>query len=182
MFGAGYIAYMTFIVAYLRSEGARAGTVTAFWALLGATATVAGFVWSPLLARLRAGRGIALVLAVLVSGAALPLAPGGLPVAMLSAVPFGGAFLTVVTAVTAAARQQLQPRHWTAAIAALTTAFAAGQCIGPVLSGTLSDGPGGVRAGLALGALLLAAAIGVALLVRGHPTRSSSAAHAAGSQ
>jgi predicted MFS family arabinose efflux permease len=160
---------MTFIVAYLRAEGAGAGTVTAFWALLGAAATLAGFLWSPLLARLRAGRGIALILGVLVLGAALPLAPGGLPVAMLSAVPFGGAFLTVVTAVTVAARQHLQPRHWTAAIAALTTAFAAGQCIGPVLSGTLSDGPGGVRAGLALGALLLAAAIGVALLVRDRP-------------
>jgi predicted MFS family arabinose efflux permease len=182
MFGAGYIAYMTFIVAYLRAEGAGAGTVTAFWALLGAAATLAGFLWSPLLARLRAGRGIALILGVLVLGAALPLAPGGLPVAMASAVPFGGAFLTVVTAVTAAARQHLQPRHWTAAIAALTTAFAAGQCVGPVLSGTLSDGPGGVRAGLALGALLLAAAIGVALLVRdraaGAPTSKRAPAQA----
>ncbi|BCJ35511.1 MFS transporter [Actinocatenispora thailandica] len=173
LFGAGYIAYMTFIVAYLRAEGAGSGTVTAFWALLGAAATVAGFLWAPLLARLRAGRGVALVLAVLVLGAGLPLLPGGLPVAIVSAVPFGGAFLTVVTAVTAAARQHLAPRHWTAAIAALTTAFAAGQCVGPVLSGVLSDGPGGVRAGLALGAALLAVAIGVAVLFRDSSPRRS---------
>lgn len=166
LFGAGYIAYMTFIVAYLRGEGAGGGLVTGFWVVLGGCATVAGFLWSPLLARLPAGTGAALLLGIVTLGAVLPLLPGGLPVALVSAVPFGAAFLTVVTAVTSGARYRLDPRHWTAAIAALTTAFAAGQCVGPVLSGVLSDGPGGVRAGLAIGAALVAAAIPVALLFR----------------
>lgn len=69
---------------------------------------------------------------------------------------FGGSFLTVVTAITGAAQQVLPADRWAAAIAGLTVAFAAGQCLGPVLAGALSDHAGGVRAGLAIGAALLA--------------------------
>ncbi|EQD64885.1 major facilitator transporter, partial [mine drainage metagenome] len=36
LFGAGYIAYMTFIVAFLKSRGAGPGEVAAFWVVLGA--------------------------------------------------------------------------------------------------------------------------------------------------
>jgi hypothetical protein len=55
----------------------------------------------------------------------------------------------MVTAVTSAPRRTLPPAKWTAAIAALTGAFAVGQCIGPVLAGVLSDVSGVVRRGLA---------------------------------
>jgi MFS family permease len=74
----------------------------------------------------------------------------------ISAVLFGGTFLTLVTAVTSAPRRTLSPAHWTVAIAALTAAFAVGQCIGPLLAGVLADASGGVRVGLTIGAVLLA--------------------------
>ena len=73
-----------------------------------------------------------------------------------------GVTLAVVTAVTSFARRAAKPHAWTAAIAALTIAFGLGQCIGPVLSGALSDGPGGVRIGLWLSVGILAAAAMVA--------------------
>ena len=58
---------------------------------------------------------------------------------MLSAILFGGSFLSVVVAVTAFARKAAKPHAWTAVIAVFTVAFGLGQCIGPILSGALSD-------------------------------------------
>ncbi|MER5640232.1 YbfB/YjiJ family MFS transporter [Kitasatospora sp. NPDC002227] len=171
LYGAGYIAYMTFIVAYLRQGGVAQAGVTAFWVLLGAAAVVGALGWSPVLARLGGGRGAALLIGVTALGAALPLAGRGWPVTALSALLFGTAFLSVVTAVTASARDHLPSRHWTAAIAGLTTAFALGQSLGPVLAGALSDGPGGTAAGLGIGAALLALGALTALAQPGRAPR-----------
>jgi hypothetical protein len=63
-------------------------------------------------------------LAILTVGAAIPAIWHGLAGFFISAVFFGGTFLTVVTAVTSAPRRTLSPAHWTAAIAAVTAAFA----------------------------------------------------------
>lgn len=164
LFGAGYIAYMTFIVAFLADRGAGSGEISLFWVVLGAAAVLAAFGWSPLLARLRGGHGAAVVLAVLTLGALLPLVSTSVLASFASAAVFGGSFLTVVTAVTIVARNSLHPRHWTPAIATLTIAFALGQCAGPVLAGVLADGPSGVRAGLTLSVVILAVAAGISLV------------------
>lgn len=161
LFGAGYIAYATFIIAYLRSsEGFDTRSITAFWTVLGMSAVVAAFAWGPILGRLKGGHGAAATISIVTIGAALPLlwpTPTG---AYLSAILFGGSFLAVITAVTSFARKAAKPHAWTAAIGALTIAFGIGQCIGPVLSGALSDGPNGIRSGLWLSvAILIAAAI-----------------------
>jgi predicted MFS family arabinose efflux permease len=161
LFGAGYIAYATFIIAQLRSNSHFSPPEIAFfWALLGCAAIAGVFVWSPILSRLKGGRGAAAVIAAVTLGAALPLVSSGRPVAYLSALIFGGSFLSTITAVTSFARRAAPPEAWTRAIAALTVAFGIGQCVGPVLSGYLSDGPNGVRAGLEISAaILLAAAV-----------------------
>lgn len=169
LFGAGYTAYVTFIVAFLKTQGLGSGTVSAFWAVLGASAVVAAFAWGPLLGRLRGGRGPAAVLTVATVGALLPLAFRGAPGDFGSAVLFGGAFLAVVTAVIDLARRSLSPEQVAPAIAVLTVAFGIGQSLGPVLAGVLSDGPSGVRAGLDLSVVLLVAAIVVALIQRAIP-------------
>ncbi|MGH9063573.1 MAG: YbfB/YjiJ family MFS transporter [Acidimicrobiales bacterium] len=164
LFGAGYIAYVTFIVAFLKAEGRGPGSVTAFWAILGAAAVLGAFAWGPLLGRLRGGRGAAAGLGVVAVGALLPLVLPGPAGDFASAVVFGGAFLSVVTAVIDLARRSLSPAQVGPAIAVLTVAFGIGQSLGPVLAGVLSDGPGGVRAGLVLSVALLGAAVMVALL------------------
>lgn len=164
--GCGYIAYMTFIVAFLRNGGATEAQIMAFWAVLGAAAVGAAFVWGPILARLPAGRGVFTVLLVLALGAALPLAATDAWVAFASAALFGGSFLAVVTAVTHVARRATPPGSWTRVIGALTVAFALGQCLGPVLAGVMSDGSSGLRAGLLLSVVLLAAAAVMALRQR----------------
>jgi predicted MFS family arabinose efflux permease len=165
-FGVGYIAYMTFIVAFLVGEGATAATVTLFWVVLGLSSVPAAFGWGPLLGRLRGGHGPALVLGVLALGALLPLLGNSAWLVFASAVLFGASFLTVVTAMTVVAQHSLDPRHWTPAIAALTSAFAVGQCAGPVLAGLLSDSAAGVRAGLILSVVALAAGVLLSLAQR----------------
>lgn len=168
LFGAGYIAYMTFIVAFLKGEGAGTIETTGFWVVLGVAATTGGFAWAPVVARLRGGRSTAAVMAVITVGALLPLLSSSVAVTILSAVLFGASFLTVVTAITLVARRSLLPHHWTPAIAALTVAFALGQCTGPILAGVLSDGPAGLRIGLGLSPGVLAAGALVALAQRHH--------------
>lgn len=157
LFGAGYIAYATFIIAYLRSaEGFSSGDVTRFWSILGLSSVAAAFVWGRVLARLRGGSGIAATLTVLAIGTGAPLlwtAPAG---AYLSAILFGGSFLAVLAAVASFARRSLKPHAVTGAIGLLTVVFGIGQCIGPVLSGALADGPSGLTAGLWLSVAILA--------------------------
>jgi predicted MFS family arabinose efflux permease len=165
LFGAGYIAYTTFIVAYLRNRlGFGAADVTLFWGCVGVAATVAGLAWGPLLARLTGGRGVALANAVVMLGAALPVLIATRPAVYASAVLFGGSFLIVPTSVTAFARKAAPPQAWTGAIAALTVGFAIGQCIGPWLSGVVSDTSYGVEGGLLLSGGILAGAALIALL------------------
>ena len=169
LYGAGYIAYMTFIIAYLKSGGAGTGEVTAFWTVLGLAAVAGAFAWGPLLSRLPDGRGVAVMVAVTGAGAALPLLTRTPTAAFASAAAFGGCFLAVVSAVTNAVRHAMAPAQWTAAIAVLTTAFALGQCAGPVLSGLLADTPAGVHAGLWLSVAVLAACALACLACRPRP-------------
>lgn len=49
LYGAGYIAYMTFIVALLADRGGGPGEITVFWIVLGACSVCATFLWGPLL-------------------------------------------------------------------------------------------------------------------------------------
>jgi predicted MFS family arabinose efflux permease len=164
LFGAGYIAYATFIIAQLRdNSNFMPQEIAFFWAFLGFAAIAGVFVWAPVLARLKGGRGAAAVIAAVALGAALPLMSGSRPIAYLSALLFGGSFLSTITAVASFARRAAPPEAWTRAIAALTVAFGIGQCVGPILSGYLSDGPAGVRTGLEVSAvILLASAVVIA--------------------
>jgi predicted MFS family arabinose efflux permease len=164
-FGAGYIAYITFIVAYLKADGAGPHTIAGFWAVLGAAGVLTGFAWGPVLNALRGGHGLAVVLALTAFGAVLPPALAGSRTAdYVSAVCFGGSVLAVVTAVTNLTRRGLPPAQVPAGIAIATVCFSVGQAVGPVLAGALSQGASGTRAGLWLGVAFLGAGSVVALV------------------
>jgi nitrate/nitrite transporter NarK len=73
---------------------------------------------------------------------------------LLSAICFGS-FLSVVSATTALARRYLPTGAWSAGITLFTIVFAAGQSIGLLISGWLSDNAGGLQIGLAWSAGVL---------------------------
>lgn len=175
LYGAGYIAYMTFVIALLRTYHYSDTAVAVFWLLIGIAAVVGAVGWMPVLGRLPTGVSTALILAVTALGAALPLISSR-PFAIFgSAILFGYAFLHVVTAMTSGARTTLPRPHWATAIAVLTVAFAAGQCLGPVFAGVLSDYAGGVRLGIGAGAALIGIATVLALFHRTPPAQPESA-------
>lgn len=171
--GAGYIAYMTFIIAFLRSEHFAPGTVSAFWTALGVASIAAGFGWGRVLARLNGGWPMAVVLAVLTGGAVAPLLAATTGAAFLSAVLFGGSMMAAPSAATAFVRKARPPHAWTAEIGRLTVLFGLGQCIGPVLAGALSDSPAGIRLGLFVSVGILALGSAIAGLQREPPGASA---------
>lgn len=163
LFGAGYIAYATFIIAWLRAHlEFGVWQVTAFWACVGGSAAVAGLAWGPILTHLRGARGVALANAFVMLGAVLPIVGHDRLAAYASALLFGGSFLIVPTSMTAVARNATPPGSWTTVIALLTVGFAVGQCAGPLLSGWVSDALS-LSGGLLLSGVILALASLVAL-------------------
>lgn len=175
LFACGYIAYMTFVVAFLGERGAGAFEVSVFWAVLGLAAFASGPAWGSALGRASGGRTFAVVLAVVAAGAILPLAFGGTAAALASAALFGSSFLMTATATTALARKFLPQHAWSAGIAAFTVVFAVGQCVGPVASGIVSDGSGGLGAGLVVSAAVLVCAALTASLQREAPKEAAAA-------
>ena len=163
LFGAGYIAYMTFVIALLRDRGFENSFRSLFWVILGLAAAGSSPFWGRLPKRLRGRREFALVNATTALGVLIIIPFHNAWAAVLSAIIFGGSFLAVVGAVTSLARSLVPSTRWTHVIGTLTGAFALGQCTGPVVSGLLSDRPGGVETGLWLSLSLLLAAAVVAL-------------------
>ncbi|WP_206179186.1 YbfB/YjiJ family MFS transporter [Variovorax sp. RKNM96] len=155
LFGMGYIGYMTFVIALLREQGASAGFVTLFYALLGIACVASSRLWAGLLDRYRGGQPQALLNGLLGVATLLPVLSPSAPVALVSGVLFGGVFLSVVASTTALVRHNLPPARWAQGISLFTIVFALGQIVGPTVTGWISDGPGGLARGLVASAIAL---------------------------
>jgi len=160
LFGAGYIAYMTFMIAYVRDAGGGAVAQSAFWSLIGVSAFR---VWRRVLALDRGGLATTIILGTNALGAGLPIFGHSPLLLAISALVFGVAFFAVVGSTTAFVRFNYPPSAWPAGIAAMTISFGVGQTVGPIVVGAITDAMGSLSfalnvsaAMLALGALLSA--------------------------
>lgn len=156
LFGAGYIAYMTFMIAFVRDAGGGAAAQSAFWCLIGLSAFASPWVWRRLLARGQSGVSTAIILSFNAIGAALPLFSQSPVMLAISALVFGVAFFAVVTATTAYVRFNYPTALWPSAIAAMTIAFGIGQTLGPIITGMITDATGSLSSGLGVSAATLA--------------------------
>jgi predicted MFS family arabinose efflux permease len=156
LFGAGYIAYMTFMIAYVRDAGGGAAAQSAFWCMIGLSAFLTPWVWRRVLALDRGGVSTAIILSVNTIGAALPLFGHSALLLAVSAVVFGTSFFAVVGSTTAFVRFNYPPAAWPTAIAAMTIAFGIGQTLGPVVTGAITDALGSLSYALNAGAVMLA--------------------------
>ena len=172
LFGAGYIAYMTFMIAYVREAGGGAAAQSAFWCLIGASAFVTPWVWRGVLARDSGGVSTAIILAVNATGAALPLFGHSTAWLATSALVFGVSFFAVVGSTTAFVRFNYPPAAWPTAIAAMTIAFGVGQTLGPTATGAITDALGSLSYALNAGAAMLALAA-IASAFQGRLVRKS---------
>ena len=142
LFGAGYIAYMTFMIAYVRDGGGGAAAQSVFWSLIGVSAFVTPWVWRRVLALDRGGLATTIILGINAIGAALPIFGHSPLLLAISALVFGVAFFAVVGSTTAFVRFNYPPADWPAGIAAMTIAFGIGQTLGPIAVGAITDALG----------------------------------------
>jgi predicted MFS family arabinose efflux permease len=156
LFGAGYIAYMTFMIAYVRDAGGGAAAQSAFWSLIGLSAFATPWVWRRVLALDRGGVSTAIILGVNAIGAALPLFGHSTAWLAASALVFGVSFFAIVGSTTAFVRFNYPPAAWPTAIAAMTIAFGIGQTLGPIATGAITDALGSLSYALNAGAAMLA--------------------------
>jgi predicted MFS family arabinose efflux permease len=155
LFGAGYIAYMTFMIAYVRDAGGGPAAQSAFWSLIGLSAFVTPWVWGRVLAFDRGGLSTAIILGVNAFGAGLPLFGHSAFLLAISALVFGVAFFAVVGSTTAFVRFNYPPSAWPKGIAAMTIAFGIGQTLGPTAVGAVTDAFGSLSYALNVSAALL---------------------------
>jgi predicted MFS family arabinose efflux permease len=156
LFGAGYIAYMTFMIAYVRDAGGGAAAQSAFWCLIGVSAFVTPWLWRRVLARNNGGRSTAVILGVNAVGAAVPLWGHSALWLAVSALVFGVSFFAIVGSTTAFVRFNYPPAAWPKGIAAMTIAFGIGQTLGPTAVGAITDAFGSLSYALNVSALMLA--------------------------
>jgi MFS family permease len=166
LFALGYIGYMTFVIAWMRLNGARTATVVAVWFVLGLATLLAPLVWRKPAEHWPGGRPLAAVMMVLAAGAALPLASTHAAAMLLSAALFGIAMFSAPSSIGSFIKRALPRPAWGSAIATFTVVFAAGQIAGPVAIGWLADRSGSLQIGLAGSAGLLALGAVVALAQR----------------
>lgn len=169
LYGAGYVSYLTFVVALLEQEGLTGGVIAVFFVVVGLSSALGTLlVWGGVIARLNAALAPALVTVVVIAGIIPVLVWPGSVAAFVSAVVFGAGFMAGPTAATVTAKRFLPADSLTSGVAALTAAFSIGQAAGPVASGAISDSGLGIVGGLWLSVLLLVGA-GITVLLQRPP-------------
>ncbi len=147
----------------MREEHFSDAAATAFFALLGLAVVVSPWLWAGMLQRLRGGGALSILSALVALATLLPVLSAGKVAVFGSGLLFGAVFLSLVASTTSLIRHNLLAPAWPTAIAAFTIVFAAGQIVGPSLVGLIADHFGGLRAGFACSAAVLALAALVAL-------------------
>ena len=162
LFGAGYIGYMTFVVALLRQQGMSPRLITVFYTVLGLAVLASSRIWARMLDRYKGGQSLAILNAVLGAATLIPALTSAVPLIFISGLVFGAVFLSVVASTTALVRHNLPPASWSSGISAFTAVFAFGQIAGPVMVGWIADGPAGLERGLIASSVTLLAGAAVA--------------------
>lgn len=158
--GVGSAAVWTFGRDLVTVTGGLPGrTTAALWCLLGVAAVLGALSGDAVRVLGLRGAWVVTAVATAVGTAALALAPGSGPVVAVAGALFGGAY-TALSGVLIAWGTALRPHAAGRATAALFVALTAGQAVGALATGGLSDvvGP---QAAFGVGAALLLVAAGV---------------------
>lgn len=163
LFAAGYIVYMTFILAWLRVAGFSWGAATAVWLVLAVAVGVSPFVWRRALEAWPPRTTLAAACAACLVGTAIPLVDAGIAALVASALVFGLGVFIAPSSIALIVRRAMPPAQIAKGMTFFTVLFAIGQAIGPVAAGYLGD-RGDLDHALAFGAALLAIAAALPLL------------------
>ena len=159
LFGFGYVITATFLVAIVRAEVRALEPV--IWIMVGLGAAPSVWLWGILGRRIGTAPAFAVAAVVEAVGVLASVASSGAMAVSLGAILLGGTFMGL-TALGLTRARELARGDAQRAMAAMTGAFGAGQIVGPLVAGVLSDALGGflVPSALAAAGLLAAAWLG----------------------
>jgi predicted MFS family arabinose efflux permease len=157
-YGFGYIIPATFLPVMARQAIADPAVFGLSWPIFGAAAITSTMLVSRVRRRVTNRRIWITCHFVMALGVALPVIRPGITATILAAIAVGGTFL-VVTMVGMQEARDVAGSRATALMAAMTSAFALGQIVGPMLASALHGTDGTFSAVLlvACGALLVSA-------------------------
>ena len=166
-FGFGYIIPATFLPVMARQAIVDPAVFGLSWPLFGAAAVLSTLLAGRIRRRVSNRRVWIASHLVMALGVALPVIRPGIAATLLAAVGVGGTFL-VVTMVGMQEAREVAGQAATGLMAAMTSAFALGQIVGPLAASYLHGADGNFSAALlvACGALVISAA---ALASVSHP-------------
>jgi MFS family permease len=178
LFGCGYIAYMTFVFAWVRGEAMSWQFGTVVWSVLGVAVAVSPFVWRRALDHWHPAVTLSASCATNALGSLVPLLFPNAVGILASAMLVGLAMFIAPSAVAVLSRRSMAPVLWAKAIILFTVVFSVGQSIGPLFAGWIAD-HFGLGWSLAYGAAVLALGSLVALVGRGRVSARMAQAKAA---
>jgi len=153
-FGFGYVIPATFLPAMAKEIIPDPQLFGWAWPVFGAAAVVST-VFAAQLNQFLSHRAIWIAgHLVMASGVVIPLIVAGLPGIMIASLLVGGTFMVITMAGMQDARRVAGP-HARALMAAMTSAFALGQILGPVIVSLLVQSTGGFAPALVLAASML---------------------------
>ncbi len=140
LFGFGYVITATFLVAIVRAKVPALEPV--IWVMVGLGATPSVWLWGVLGRRIGTAPAFAMAALVEAVGVLASVTSSGAMSVSLGAVLLGGTFMGL-TALGLTRARELARGDARRTMAAMTGAFGAGQIVGPMVAGVLSDALGG---------------------------------------
>lgn len=134
--GLGYIITGTFLVDIVHHIPKLADYAGYSWVVVGLAAVPSAPVWTMLLEKCSAIMLLVVAYILQIVGIVLPVLSQTVPSVLLSAFLYGLTFVGIVTLTTSYARQQY-PKQSGVVVSMLTTFYAFGQIIGPLVAGQL---------------------------------------------
>ncbi len=132
--GLGYIITGTFLVDIIYNIESIRSFASFSWVIAGIAATPAAPIWMAMISKMSTVKVLAIAYILQIVGILLPVFSQTAWSVILSALLFGFTFVGIVSLSTAYARE-LFPKQSGTVVSILTTAYALGQIMGPILAG-----------------------------------------------
>jgi predicted MFS family arabinose efflux permease len=134
--GIGYIITATFIVQMIKSMPELSHIANQSWVLIGLSAASSTYLWSQISQKTSIKVSLMLAYGMQAIGILLPVIIPSQISALVGGALFGGTFMGI-TSLTISSASRMKPEAQMQAIGELTTVYALGQIIGPIVAAYL---------------------------------------------
>jgi len=163
--GLGYIVTGTFLVDIIHNIPSLQAYSSYSWVMVGVAAIPSAPVWIMLISKYSPIKILSIAYTLQIFGILLPVVSQTVWGVLLSSALFGLTFVGIVTLTTSYARQ-LFPMQSGSVVSILTTSYAIGQIIGPIIAGKLAAHYNSYKAALIFADTIVCLALAIMLIGR----------------